>query len=80
VERLLALKAAVIRAGLGGRGLDLPIAEKRRFQHGAIADPGAQLLGSRAELRAIHERRFAAPAGPDPDLPRREPDRISLPA
>jgi asparagine synthase (glutamine-hydrolysing) len=80
VERLLALKAAVIRAGLGGRGLDLPIAEKRRFQHGAIADPGARLLGSRAELRAIHERRFAAPAGPDSDLPRREPDRISLPA
>jgi hypothetical protein len=80
VERLLALKAAVVRGGLRGRGVDLPFAPKRRFQHGAIANPGSRLAGSRAELRAIHEGRFAAPGGDDSGLPRREPDRISLPA
>jgi asparagine synthase (glutamine-hydrolysing) len=80
VDRLLALKGSVVRAGLRGRGVDLPIAEKRRFQHGAIADPGARLRASRAELRAVHERRFAALEGDDPDFPRGEPDRAALSA
>jgi len=80
VDRLLALKGSVIRAGLGGRGVDLPIAEKRRFQHGAIADPGPRLGASRSELRAIHERRFAAPAGDDHDPARNDPERAALPA
>lgn len=80
VEKLLRLKGTVVRAGLRGRGVDLPIAEKRRFQDGAIARPGTRLRASRAELRAIHERRFAAPDGDDPDLPRSEPGRVALPA
>ena len=80
VDRLLALKGSVVRSGLRGRGADLPIAEKRRFQHGAIGDPGSRLRASRAELRAIHERRFAALEADDPDFPRGEPSRDALSA
>jgi len=78
-ERLAALKGRVVEAGLDSRGVRLPIAEKRRFQHGAVArEHSGGLEASRAELRAIHERRF----GPLPaeDSGRGEPGAFPLPA
>jgi len=78
-ERLMALKRRVVAAGLESRGVRLPIAEKRRFQHGAVSpEHSPALAASRADLRAIHEKRFgpAPAAGPE----HREPGAPSLPA
>jgi asparagine synthase (glutamine-hydrolysing) len=82
VDRLMALKGEVISAGLRGRGIDLPIAPKRRFQRGAVSpDLFARTLAlSRSELRAMHEGRFAASPSPDTELPRSGSGSISLPA
>ncbi|HKB69290.1 MAG TPA: asparagine synthase-related protein [Thermoanaerobaculia bacterium] len=74
--RLLALKAEVAAAGLASRGIRLPIAPKRRFQHGALApELFGSLAASRAELRAEHERRF----GPRPEAAEDAPARGGVP-
>jgi hypothetical protein len=78
-ERLAALKRRVVTAGLESRGVRLPIAEKRRFQHGAV-DPAylSALAATRAELRAMHEKRFGPVPAEDPH--RDEPGALPLPA
>jgi asparagine synthase (glutamine-hydrolysing) len=79
-QLLAALKRRVVEAGLEARGVRLPIAEKRRFQQGAVsAENFRALAASRAELRAIHERRFG-PAAPAADTGRGEPGTFPLPA
>ncbi len=62
-DRLAALKGEVAAAGLAARGVRLPIAEKRRFQQGAVPAElfRASLAASRGALRAMHERRFGPP-------------------
>ncbi len=78
-ERLAALKRRVVEAGLESRGVRLPIAEKRRFQHGAVSPEHFRALAaSRAELRAIHEKRFGPVPAEDPE--RREPGALPFPA
>lgn len=79
-ERLAVLKGEVVAAGLEARGVRLPIARKRRFQQGAMSSEHfAALAASRAELRAMHERRFGPP--PDAAEPGRdEPEAPPLPA
>jgi len=81
--RLLALKGEVVAAGLASRGVRLPIAGKRRFQHGAIPAEifRTSLAASRAALRALHERRFGpAPSAPDDASPDRPAAPLSAPA
>jgi asparagine synthase (glutamine-hydrolysing) len=70
-DRLRTLKGEVVAAGLASRGVRLPIAEKRRFQQGAIAADvfRGTLAASRAELRAWHERRFGPAPAPDRNGP-----------
>lgn len=60
VDRLYALKGEVLsRAVKSVTGLDLPVFEKRRFQHG-VASPGAEFRGaSESELRRAFESLWA---------------------
>jgi asparagine synthase (glutamine-hydrolysing) len=67
VERLLALKGRIADAGLRSLGFPgVPIAPKKRFQHGAVSDSvfRERLTAGRPELRRIHEARFAGFAEP----------------
>ena len=75
VERLLALKGRIIRAGLRGLGVEAPIAPKRRFQHGATSEAvfGTKLSATRADLRRMHEARFARFTGVEPSGDRQRP-------
>ena len=57
--RLYQLKGDVVAAGIKAiTGFDMPVFEKRRFQHGAIDDP--QLIGQSAETEADYRRAFNA--------------------
>jgi asparagine synthase (glutamine-hydrolysing) len=59
--RLAALKGEILAAGLASRGLSVPFSPKRRFQEGASGASVYESLrkATRAELRRIHEERFA---------------------
>lgn len=58
-ERLYALKGEVVRSGIKAvTGLDMPIFEKRRFQHGAIADALFDELFP--EREAVYRSTFAS--------------------
>jgi len=49
-ERLYELKGRVVAAGVKAvTGIDMPVFEKRRFQHGAIAEP--QFAGAESDYR-----------------------------
>lgn len=71
-ERLLSLKGEIVRAGLRNLDLEAPIAPKRRFQRGATSDSvfARRLAATRAELRRLHEARFAGFAERDGDAGR----------
>ncbi len=68
-ERLLSLKGEIVRAGLRDLGREAPIAPKRRFQRGATSASvfSQRLAATRAELRRLHEARFAGFAERDGD-------------
>jgi asparagine synthase (glutamine-hydrolysing) len=57
--RLYQLKGDVVAAGIKATtGFDMPVFEKRRFQHGAIDEP--QLIGQSADTEADYRRAFNA--------------------
>ena len=59
VARLYALKGEVVARGLKAiTGLDMPVFEKRRFQHGAL--PKAQLRQRLPEQEAAYRKQFLA--------------------
>lgn len=59
VARLYALKGEVVARGIKAiTGLDMPVFEKRRFQHGAL--PKAQLRQRLPEQEAAYRRQFLA--------------------
>lgn len=54
VDKLYSLKGDVVRRGFKAlTGIDFPVFEKRRFQHGAVSEPGLRQLvpNSEKELR-----------------------------
>lgn len=58
-ERLYALKGEVVRRGIKAfTGLDMPVFEKRRFQHGAVDRSAFEQLFPRAE--AAYRKAFSA--------------------
>jgi asparagine synthase (glutamine-hydrolysing) len=51
-ERLYALKGAIVKRGIQSvLGLDMPVFEKRRFQHGSVAEPEIKRLFPQSEAR-----------------------------
>ncbi len=71
-QLLLSLKGKIVRAGLRDLGRDSPLAPKRRFQQGATSASvfERRLAATRAELRGMHEARFAGFAERDGDAGR----------
>ena len=62
-DKLYALKGQVVAAGVKAvTGLDMPVFPKRRFQHGATAQPSALFPASPAEYRRIFQRVYDAGA------------------
>lgn len=56
-DRLYALKGRVVAAGVKAvTGLDLPVFPKRRFQHGAVNQPGDLFPVRQAEYRRIYQK------------------------
>jgi asparagine synthase (glutamine-hydrolysing) len=60
-DRLYALKGQVVAAGVRAvTGLDMPNFAKRRFQHGALAEPGRVFPSKPVEYRKVFQRLYEA--------------------
>jgi asparagine synthase (glutamine-hydrolysing) len=64
-EKLYGLKGAVVRAGIRAlTGIEMPVFDKQRFQHGAVSQPVSRQLfpTHEQEYRDEFQRQFAPPA------------------